>query len=1277
MRGEIGDLRHYLVQVLNPAGEVEGTGFLCHPEGYVLTCWHVIAQWLKVGCETGEVFYQGNCITADLCLDRSIKQADLAVLKLHRLQSGEGSPWPHLPLDVNWRVQLGDELHSFGYPAGQFDGSGIGFKGSMGALTPTPIKGLEAYPITGLNLKNVNGGYSGAPVVDQRLQKVIGLVYAKHRATQAFIVPLRPLFDVWPELRSAHDVFEQIRRRLGEEAQAKLEEKMHHAPFIPLNLDCGVTPERREREAGGEAKAHEHGRKWNEFDPKRLLPLRQSYILSSDVGMGKTVFVHWLAAELVRRTSVVPLLMSCQDLERINPKSGKDLRAVITDRLADEFLEVDCADFFVRAEKEKRFVFLFDGLDQIQGKPSALAQIAFTVAGRSPVLITSRPSAVLAIENDPKLTFLRLKPFSPKDQRRYFGERYSQVKRVCALAADLVEVPMLASMVRELALAGKLKETATRTELYGKFIEHILAEHEPNRPRYLDEPDLSRKIRAQLKEFAFLALADEQPKIQKVPAKLYSEDARVSLNDLTTFGLVNRVLDRGEEALFFTHQSFQEFLAAQYAADKPEEINRILTERWHPKWAEVIRFLAGLLGESIIQRILAEPDNVIHSNLFLAARCAPEIEKPTPTLTQEIKEQLLELAEKEPFCEAASTALVGFGLQLDVCEVLAWVRDEGFKMRRAAVKTLGNLCDRLDAAAVHELVARLGDEDYSVRLAAVEALGELGHRLDEGIVHELVAMLGDKDHFVGRVAIEVLGKLGDRPDAGVVNELLALLGDEKSRVRTAAIEVLGKLGDRLDAGVVHKLVALLGDEDSFVRIAAVEVLGNLGDRLDARAVHELVALLGDEDFQVRIVAVKALGNLGDRLDAEAVHKLVALLGDEKSQVRTAAGKALDNLGDRLDAGAMHELAARLGDENSTVRWTAVEALGKLGDRLDAGVVRKLVALLGDEKSRVRTAAVEALGKLDDRLDAGEVRKLVALVGDEDFHVRIVAVKVLGKLGDRPDAGVVNELLALLGDEKSRVRTAAVEALGKLGDRLDAGVVHKLVALLGDEDSFVRIAAVEVLGNLGDRLDAGVVHKLVARLGDEDSFVRIAAVEVLGNLGDRLDAGAVHELVALLGDEESSVRIAAVKVLGKLADRLDVGGVNELVALLGDEKFRIRAATVKALGNLGDCLDAGAVHELVARLGDEESFVRIAAVEVLGNLGDRLDAGAVHELVARLGDEEPFVRIAAVEALGKLGNWLDGEAVQGITELLAGPDTNTGIYALKTLKRLYLFGVRIQ
>ena len=355
---------------------------------------------------------------------------------------------------------------------------------------------------------------------------------------------------------------------------------------------------------------------------------------------------------------------------------------------------MDLGAFVTQAAQKSRLALLFDGLDQISsGRPTRLAKLAFSIAGRCPVVLTSRPSAVLGIESEPKLVFLRLKPFSTQDQQRYFGDWYTQAEDVCALAPDVTRLPMLAYLVRELLQAGAIKTATTRTELYNKFIHHVLSRHELKVP-LLDEAGLFHRVERALQALAFRALACAQPRIQKVPISEYGDEVHVPLKSLISFGLINRILERGEEALFFTHQSFQEFLAAQYASGKLEAIDQILAERWHRSWENVLALLAGLCGEPIIDKILTEPDNIIHSNLFLAARCTSEVTTLSTPCVTFLKAKLWELADIDPFRVDAIVQLMALS-RFDISiqkRIVNWLRDEDLHVclvAFGAIKSLG------------------------------------------------------------------------------------------------------------------------------------------------------------------------------------------------------------------------------------------------------------------------------------------------------------------------------------------------------------------------------------------------------------------------------------------------------------------------------------------------------------------------------------------------------------------------------------------------------------
>ena len=607
-----------------------------------------------------------------------------------------------------------------------------------------------------------------------------------------------------------------------------------------------MLPDRAKQKRASETKGIEtqrdaHGRRWEALSPDELLPPQGYSLLSSDVGTGKTTFVYWLATELLSKTAeVVPVIMSCAELERSAAAYWPELKKRLIESYSQQFLEEDLDDFLEWARKG-RLAFLFDGLDQIRtGEYSTLARTAYAIAGGNTALITARPSAVLVLERDPTIRFLRLKPFSEEDQQHYFGPAYPEARKLARFAPELAQVPMLANMIRTLIEEGQAGQLKRRTEVYEKFVDYILASHETNEPFYREHRPRSRQIDHGLCALAYKAFAEPEPQIQRIEEDLVSDEALVE--ELPRFGLVNRVLDRGEEFFWFTHQSFQEFFAARNANDHEEARTRILSERWNPKWEQVIQFLAGLRGDQILKELLTGNDNVIHADLFLATRCAPEAKTLSRDSLKRIEEGLASVLGEKPF------------------------RDDALR----AAGALGRMGGTLDSALVEALTARLGDANGDVRRAAVRALGGLGGRLTPAQVEAVVARLGDEDWPVREGAVQALGGWGERLTPAQVEAIAARLGDKGRPVREAAVQALGGLGERLTPAQVEAVAAWLGDEDSGVRRAAVEALGGLGERLTPAQVEAVLARLGDEDWWVRVRAVEALKKLyhvGVRLPA--------------------------------------------------------------------------------------------------------------------------------------------------------------------------------------------------------------------------------------------------------------------------------------------------------------------------------------------------------------------------------------------------------------------------
>ena len=121
---------------------------------------------------------------------------------------------------------------------------------------------------------------------------------------------------------------------------------------------------------------------------------------------------------------------------------------------------------------------------------------------------------------------------------------------------------------------------------------------------YLDGQSL--KVREELEKISFESLHSPSPSIQIIPADVKYIDKN-TISSVLKFGLVNLILEDSKQFLFFTHTSFQEYLAAKFIANSDnrfEYIRQITAESEVFQRKEIIRFLAGLLGNKIISEVL-------------------------------------------------------------------------------------------------------------------------------------------------------------------------------------------------------------------------------------------------------------------------------------------------------------------------------------------------------------------------------------------------------------------------------------------------------------------------------------------------------------------------------------------------------------------------------------------------------------------------------------------------------------------------------------------------
>jgi len=143
-----------------------GSGFIFHPDGYILTNNHVVAG------STGQivVVFRGNRIPAKLLA--TDPKTDLALLKI------PGSNFPILPIGESRKMSVMDPVLAMGYP--MF--STIGYDVSAYDGRINAIRQSDHAPLLQVDA-NINPGNSGGPLLNDR-GEVIGIVVSKINAVQ-------------------------------------------------------------------------------------------------------------------------------------------------------------------------------------------------------------------------------------------------------------------------------------------------------------------------------------------------------------------------------------------------------------------------------------------------------------------------------------------------------------------------------------------------------------------------------------------------------------------------------------------------------------------------------------------------------------------------------------------------------------------------------------------------------------------------------------------------------------------------------------------------------------------------------------------------------------------------------------------------------------------------------------------------------------------------------------------------------------------------------------
>ena len=198
-----------LVRIHTKAGGVAGAGFLVG-ERHILTCAHVIAKALGLAYDPPDQpsstvsldfpqLARHTLLSAKVIFWDPVRedgQGDIAGLELLDEPPVRAEAVHFAPAEQVWD----HPYRAFGFPAGLDDG--VWSDGRLKGRQGTNWIQLEDDKIPGFA---VIAGFSGAPVWDEQLQGVVGMIVASSQPTTAkaaFAIPSDVLSAAWPQLAS-------------------------------------------------------------------------------------------------------------------------------------------------------------------------------------------------------------------------------------------------------------------------------------------------------------------------------------------------------------------------------------------------------------------------------------------------------------------------------------------------------------------------------------------------------------------------------------------------------------------------------------------------------------------------------------------------------------------------------------------------------------------------------------------------------------------------------------------------------------------------------------------------------------------------------------------------------------------------------------------------------------------------------------------------------------------------------------------------------------------
>jgi GTPase SAR1 family protein len=602
----VQDLAACIVRVCAPSGETFGTGFVVS-DRLVVTCAHVVKLCgAGPGCHVRVTFRQGNVEReAEVLLWHDA--SDVAILRVEG-EMPEGVICAPLGRTSGTG---GHDCLAFGYPSlGAVEG--VEARGTIYRMVTTD----DRQRLLQLASQEITPGFSGAPLLDQETERVVGMATLIARPDEygrlgetAFATPAEDLHQLLlplcPDLKLRHP-------QAVEDYMAAVRDYCANPPYLtlhdirpPKTLDEVYVPLKAQpqprKDKNQTSEVLETSEVYRRAEPLSIAEVMRSHeqphvLILGEPGAGKSTLLHQLAERAWDTPEKIgldkphlPILVPLRLLveagdsleDSLNYAFGRE-RLPLKQKLPAGFL-TDWPD-----QTGARWLILLDALDEVPTDERArlmqwLKDILKTVEPNR-IVITSRPSGYAAGGLDEKLFgHYDLLSFTPEQTsefaRKWFGEKaddfLQELERVRTGA--LRGTPLLLTIAAKVYLErGALPER--RSALYDQFVDTWLNEAKLSEANRRDSKAELDETIWDVAKFALARLAlamTEQPmqseaSLSQIAAAYLRDAVPLSADRAQVVGerfvrvMARRsgVFTRRGDTYDFIHPTFREYLTA-------------------------------------------------------------------------------------------------------------------------------------------------------------------------------------------------------------------------------------------------------------------------------------------------------------------------------------------------------------------------------------------------------------------------------------------------------------------------------------------------------------------------------------------------------------------------------------------------------------------------------------------------------------------------------------------------------------------------------------------